>query len=53
MIARDTIGVEKKKLDARIAIYGSGIEFQQTEAKGTVLLENAEQLMNFSKVLTL
>lgn len=31
-------------------MYGGGIEAQQTEAKGTVLIENAEQLMNFSKV---
>ena len=49
VIARDTLGNEKKKLNCRIAVYGSGVEFQQTEAKGTVLLENAEQLMNFSK----
>lgn len=49
VIPRDTVGVETKKYKAKIAVYGSGVEFQQTEAKGTVLLENAEQLMNFSK----
>lgn len=49
VIPRDTMGVEKSKEKAKVVVYGQGIEFQQTEAKGTVLLENAEQLMNFSK----
>lgn len=49
VVPRDTMGVETCKLDAKVAVYGQGIEFQQTEAKGTVLLENAEQLLSFSK----
>ncbi|CAD7937136.1 unnamed protein product [Amoebophrya sp. A25] len=49
VIPRDTLGVEKKKTKAKVVVYGNGVEFQQTEAKGTVLLENAEQLMNYTK----
>ncbi|CAD7923028.1 unnamed protein product [Amoebophrya sp. A120] len=49
VVPRDTLGVEKKKTQAKVVVYGSGFEFQQTEAKGTVLLESAEQLLNYSK----
>jgi T-complex protein 1 subunit theta len=49
VVPRRTMGTERNKYKAKVAVYGSGLEFQQTEAKGTVLLENAEQLMNFSK----
>mmetsp|Transcript_152421 Transcript_152421/g.265679 ORF Transcript_152421/g.265679 Transcript_152421/m.265679 type:complete len:540 (+) Transcript_152421:98-1717(+) len=48
-IARDTSGVETYKEKAKVAVYAQGIEMQGTETKGTVLLENAEQLMNFTK----
>lgn len=51
VVPRDTLGVEKRKTKAKVVVYGNGVEFQQTEAKGTVLLENAEQLMNYSKAL--
>jgi len=34
---------------AKVAVYAQGIEMQGTETKGTVLLENAEQLMNYTK----
>ena len=32
-----------------MAIYAEALELGSTETKGTVLLESAEQLMNFSK----
>jgi len=48
-IARGTSGVETCKEKAKVAIYAEGIELGQTETKGTVLLENAEQLMNYTK----
>lgn len=34
---------------AEVAIYAEALELGSTETKGTVLLESAEQLMNFSK----
>eukprot|EP00933_Yihiella_yeosuensis_P064211 TRINITY_DN67574_c0_g1_i1.p1 TRINITY_DN67574_c0_g1~~TRINITY_DN67574_c0_g1_i1.p1 ORF type:complete len:540 (+),score=137.29 TRINITY_DN67574_c0_g1_i1:104-1723(+) len=48
-IARPTGGVEQFKEKAKVAIYAEGIDLGQTETKGTVLLENADQLLNFSK----
>merc|ERR1719316_736382 len=48
-IPRSTVGVETFKEKAKVAVFASGIELQGTETKGTVLLENAEQLMNYTK----
>jgi len=42
-------GVETSKEKAKVAVYAQGIELTGTETKGTVLLENAEQLTNFTK----
>merc|ERR1719230_1116051 len=42
-------GVETAKEKARVAVYAQGVELTSTETKGTVLLENAEQLVNFTK----
>jgi len=49
VVPRSPWGVETKKKKCKIAVYGQGVEFQQTEAKGTVLLEDAEQLLKFSR----
>jgi len=38
---------EKKK--AKVAVFGVGLEMSGTETKGTVLLNSAEELMNYSK----
>lgn len=35
--------------DARIAVYTCPFDLTQTETKGTVLIENADELVNFSK----
>lgn len=35
--------------DAKIAIFNTSIEMQQGETKGTVLLKNAEDLLNYTK----
>jgi len=48
-IAREVSGVETHKEKAKVAVFAQGIELASTETKGTVLLENAEQLMNFTK----
>eukprot|EP00929_Paragymnodinium_shiwhaense_P000464 TRINITY_DN100703_c0_g1_i1.p1 TRINITY_DN100703_c0_g1~~TRINITY_DN100703_c0_g1_i1.p1 ORF type:complete len:540 (+),score=167.32 TRINITY_DN100703_c0_g1_i1:90-1709(+) len=42
-------GTVTSKEKAKVAIYAQGIELSSTETKGTVLLENAEQLMNYTK----
>jgi len=35
--------------DAKIAVFNTSIEMQQGETKGTVLIKNAEELMNYTK----
>jgi len=48
-IARGPSGVINCKEKAKVAVYASGLEAAATEAKGTVLLSNAEELQNFTK----
>jgi len=48
-IARTTSGVETFKEKAKVAVYAEGLDNSQSETKSTVLLENAEQLVNFTK----
>jgi len=48
-IPRGSTGVETFKEKAKVCVFASGIELQGTETKGTVLLENAEQLLNYTK----
>ena len=46
---QDTVGWVKEVKDACIAVFTCSLGVTDTEAKGTVLIENAEQLMNFNK----
>jgi len=48
-IQRNVLGVETQKEKAKVAVFASGIELQGTETKGTVLIENAEQLKTYTK----
>merc|ERR1719169_291014 len=43
------MGTESSKEKAKVAVFAAGIELQGTETKGTVLLENADQLLNYTK----
>jgi len=43
------MGTETQKEKAKVAVYAQGIELSSTETKGTVLLENADQLLNYTK----
>ena len=49
VVLRDAEGVIKRAENAKVIIFGCGIEASATEAKGTVLLKNAEELMNYNK----
>lgn len=46
---QDTVGWVKECKDACIAVFTCSLGVTDTEAKGTVLIENADQLMNFNK----
>jgi hypothetical protein len=41
-------GVVKKVHRGRVAVFTSGVDIAQTETKGTVLLHNAEEMLNFT-----
>ncbi len=49
VISRDAEGFIKRATNAKVAVYGCGIEAAATEAKGTVLLKNADELLNYNK----
>jgi T-complex protein 1 subunit theta len=49
VIQRDTEGGVKSALKAKVAVFGCGIEVSSTEAKSTVLIKDAEELMNYNK----
>jgi T-complex protein 1 subunit theta len=49
VILRDTEGIIKKAENAKVIVFGCGIEASSTEAKGTVLIKNADELMNYNK----
>lgn len=49
LILRDAEGSIKRAENAKIAVYGCGLEAAATEAKGTVLIKNAEELLSYSK----
>ena len=46
---RDTEGLVKRAENAKIAVYACGLEASATEAKGTILIKNAEELLNYNK----
>ena len=49
VILRDAEGQVKKAENAKVIVFGCGIEAATTEAKGTVLLKSAGDLLNYNK----
>eukprot|EP00939_MAST-03C_sp_MAST-3C-sp1_P001169 g1169.t1 len=49
VVERDTQGTVKRAKNANVAVFAMSIEASSTEAKGTVLIKNAEDLMAYSK----
>lgn len=49
VVLRDAEGLVKKAENAKVIVFGCGIEASATEAKGTVLLKNADELLNYNK----
>jgi len=49
VLARDTEGTIKHVTNAKIAVFAGGIDVPKTETKDTVLLKNADDLLNYSK----
>ena len=49
VVMRDTETSVKSAKDAKVAVFGCGIEMAQTETKGTVLIKSAEELLQYNK----
>lgn len=49
VVLRDTEGIIKKADHCKVIVFGCGIEASATEAKGTVLLKNADELLNYNR----
>ncbi|KAE8678127.1 T-complex protein 1 subunit theta [Hibiscus syriacus] len=45
----DAVGSIKHMEKAKVAVFASGVDSSATETKGTVLIQSAEQLENYSK----
>ena len=43
------LGMVKKVRGAKVAVYTCGLDIAQTETKGTVLIKNAEEMLNFTR----
>lgn len=49
VLKTDATGAIKSASKAKIAVFGGGIDTSATETKGTVLIENAEQLEGYAR----
>jgi T-complex protein 1 subunit theta len=49
VIKRDTETSIKQVDDCKVVVYGQAVDTAATETKGTVLIENAEQMMSYSR----
>jgi T-complex protein 1 subunit theta len=49
VFSREPTGVIRKAKNAKVAVYSCPIDISQTETKGTVLLHNAKEMLDFSK----
>lgn len=47
-LTRDTHGSVKHVKDAKVAVYGCSIDIASTETKSTVLIKNADDLLNYN-----
>ncbi|KAG8860124.1 T-complex protein 1 subunit theta [Tulasnella sp. 330] len=48
VFGREPEGVVKNVTKAKVVVYSCGLDITQTETKGTVLLKNAEEMLNFT-----
>jgi len=49
LLTRDSEGTIKHVTNAKIAVFAGGIDVAKPETKDTILIRNAEELMNYSK----
>ncbi|KAI6246872.1 putative T-complex protein 1 subunit theta [Erysiphe necator] len=49
VFGREPDGSVKKAIKAKVGVYSCPIDISQTETKGTVLIHNAEEMLNYTK----
>lgn len=49
VLGREPSGTVKKAVKAKVGVFSCPIDISQTETKGTVLLKNSKELLNFTK----
>ncbi|PYH80821.1 chaperonin complex component, TCP-1 theta subunit [Aspergillus uvarum CBS 121591] len=49
VLGREPDGVIKKATKAKVGVFSCPIDISQTETKGTVLLKNAQEMLDFTK----
>jgi T-complex protein 1 subunit theta len=49
VLVRDTEGQVKRAEKAKVVVFGCGFEATSAEAKGTILISNATELLNYNK----
>lgn len=49
VFSREPSGIIKKAKNAKVGVFSCPIDISQTETKGTVLLHNSKELLEFSK----
>jgi T-complex protein 1 subunit theta len=49
VFAREPEGTTKKVQKAKVGVFSCPVDISQTETKGTVLLRNAKEMMDFTK----
>ncbi|KAF8521149.1 T-complex protein 1 [Gautieria morchelliformis] len=49
VFGREPEGIVKKATKSKVAVFTCGLDVAQTETKGTVLLKNADEMLNFTR----
>lgn len=49
VVLRDTEGTVKRIENGKVIVFGCGFEAASAEAKSTILLKNADELLNYNK----
>ncbi|KAG6382112.1 chaperonin Cpn60/TCP-1 family [Boletus reticuloceps] len=49
VFGREPEGMIKKVTKAKVAVFTSALDIAQTETKGTVLIKNADEMLNFTR----
>ena len=49
VVTRGSMTSVRHCVDCKVAVFNTNIEMQQGETKGTVLMKNADDLLNYSK----